>query len=102
LIVALFVTDLELSFVEDFHDDLILSESLERVLNVFLFCKFPLLNIGKDFLDLKYLGQIALLLRSPIHNLIVITGKLELLSSLFQPDYCYIGEQLLVHWVFNH
>ena len=102
MIVPLFVADLEFSFVQDLHYDLILSQSLKSVLYVFLLSKLSLLHICEYLLNLQYFSQIAFLLCPPIHNLVVVARKFELLPSLLQPHHCHIGEQLLVHGVFNH
>lgn len=66
LALPFFVTDLELSLVEDFHDNLLLSQISKRVGHVLLLCEFALAHIAENFVDLENLVDVVLLFRAPV------------------------------------
>ena len=96
LALPFFVADLELTLVEYFHDNLLLSQISKRVGHVLLLCEFALAHIAENFVDLENLVDVALLFRAPVQHFVVIASELELLAALLQAHHCHVGQKLQV------
>ena len=88
---SLLVTDLELTFIKDLHDYLVIRETRERGLDVLLLWEFTFTNIRENFVYLEDLIDVPFLFTTPIQYLVVVAGKLEALPTFLKSNHLDIS-----------
>ena len=95
---SLLRTELELAFVEDFHEDLVLRQLVAEDLEILLASNLALRSVGEYRLDLDDLVDIGFLTSSPTGHLVLVARQLKLLAAFLQFDHGDVREQFDALW----